>query len=77
MVEGGGNMIASVLRSGEFDRLTVYVAPVVIGGRTAPSLAIGPECVDESGLRPLVFLEAQPLGTGVLLSYGPLRARPR
>ncbi|HEV2519499.1 MAG TPA: dihydrofolate reductase family protein [Thermoplasmata archaeon] len=76
MVEGGGNVIASVLRSGEFDRMTVYVAPVVIGGRTAPSLAIGPECADESGLQPVVFLEARPLGTGVLLTYGPPRAGP-
>ncbi|MCI4358102.1 MAG: dihydrofolate reductase family protein [Thermoplasmata archaeon] len=72
LVEGGGNVIASVLRSGSFDRVTVYVAPVVIGGRTAPSLALGPETPDQASAVPLRFERAEPLGAGVVLTYGPV-----
>ena len=71
MVEGGGNVIASVLRSGLFDRMTVYVAPVVIGGRTAPSLAIGMESPDDRSVVPVRFEAAERLGEGLLVTYGP------
>ncbi len=40
LVEGGGGVIWSFLRSGLFDELTVFVADMVIGGR-ATSLAMG------------------------------------
>ncbi len=73
LVEGGGNVIASVLRSGIFDRLTVYVAPVVIGGRTAPSLALGPESPDAGSVVQMQLLGVERLGEGVLLSWGPGR----
>jgi 2,5-diamino-6-(ribosylamino)-4(3H)-pyrimidinone 5'-phosphate reductase len=71
MVEGGGNVIASVLRSGTFDELTVYVAPLIIGGRTAPGLALGPESPDASSAVPLDLREVRRLGAGVLLTFGP------
>jgi 2,5-diamino-6-(ribosylamino)-4(3H)-pyrimidinone 5'-phosphate reductase len=41
MVEGGGELIFSLFESGLVDRLSVYVGPVVIGGREAPTLADG------------------------------------
>ncbi|HEV2167037.1 MAG TPA: dihydrofolate reductase family protein [Thermoplasmata archaeon] len=69
MVEGGGTVIASVLWSGSFDRLTVYVAPVVIGGVTAPSLALGPETPDAAGAIPLELTGVERLGPGVVLTY--------
>ncbi len=71
MVEGGSEVLASVLRSREFDRLTVYVAPLLIGGRTAPSLLAGPESPDEAHAIPLEFVSSEREGAGTLLTYRP------
>lgn len=71
MVEGGATVLAGVLRSGRFDRLSVYVAPVVVGGRSAPSLATGEEPSGEAGLTRLELMGVERLGVGVLLTYGP------
>jgi len=71
MVEGGSEILASVFRGRLFDRCTVYHAPVVIGGRTAPTVASGPETPSEReavGLR-LVALER--LGDGYLATFVP------
>jgi len=76
LVEGGASVLASVLRSDAFDRLTVYVAPVLIGGRDAPSLILGPECPGPGATVPLVLESAERLGEGVLLAYRSGRPRP-
>jgi 2,5-diamino-6-(ribosylamino)-4(3H)-pyrimidinone 5'-phosphate reductase len=71
MVEGGSEILASVFRARLFDRCTVYHAPIVIGGRTAPTVAAGPETPSEReavGLR-LVALER--LGDGYLATFVP------
>lgn len=74
LVEGGGTVLASLLREGLFDELSVYVAPVVIGGRSAPALALGEECPDAAFAVGLVRLASEPLGEGTLLRYRPARA---
>ncbi len=42
MVEGGGTIIAEFFRLGLVDELTIYIAPKIFGGASAPSLADGP-----------------------------------
>jgi 2,5-diamino-6-(ribosylamino)-4(3H)-pyrimidinone 5'-phosphate reductase len=42
MVEGGGTLIAEFFRLGLVDELTIYIAPKIFGGASAPSLADGP-----------------------------------
>lgn len=37
LVEGGGELIASLLRDGLIDRWVAMIAPTLIGGRTAPT----------------------------------------
>lgn len=66
MVEGGGETIASFLDAGVVDELTVYVAPVFVGGRDAPTLVDGDGFVEyvDATLR-----DVERLGEGVLLSY--------
>ncbi|MFB6298215.1 MAG: 2,5-diamino-6-(ribosylamino)-4(3H)-pyrimidinone 5'-phosphate reductase [Salinirussus sp.] len=46
LVEGGGELIFSLFAAGLVDELSVYVGPVLIGGRDAPTLADGDGFVD-------------------------------
>jgi diaminohydroxyphosphoribosylaminopyrimidine deaminase/5-amino-6-(5-phosphoribosylamino)uracil reductase len=73
LVEGGAETLATVLRSSLWDRLTVYIAPVLIGGKTAPPLLTGPESRDEGDTIHLKRTAVEPMGTGILLTFGPLR----
>jgi 2,5-diamino-6-(ribosylamino)-4(3H)-pyrimidinone 5'-phosphate reductase len=41
LVEGGGTLIAELFRLGLVDELTIYIAPKIFGGSSAPTLADG------------------------------------
>jgi 2,5-diamino-6-(ribosylamino)-4(3H)-pyrimidinone 5'-phosphate reductase len=69
LVEGGAKVLASFLRAGLVDALTLYVAPVVIGGSTAPPMVGGAETFGPEGLVRLRRAAAEPLDDGFLLSY--------
>ena len=71
LVEGGGEVIASVLRGGWWDRMTVYVAPLVIGGATAPPMARGPETPSFAEAVALRLVSVAGLDDGALLTYEP------
>ena len=71
LVEGGAHVIASFLRAGLVDRMTVYVAPVLIGGREAPSLMAGPESHTPDDWVELLRESVEPLDEGVLVSLRP------
>lgn len=66
LVEGGGSLIAALLGHGLVDEVLVYIAPVIFGGASAPTLADGggglAVRLERSGVEP------QPDG-GVLLRY--------
>ena len=67
MVEGGGELIAGLFAEDLVDDLRVYVGPMVIGGRDAPTLADGDGFVEEF---PRLSLErVDRLGDGVLLCF--------
>jgi len=71
MVEGGGTLIFEMLRLKLVDELTLYVAPMIFGGESAPTLAGGPGLVrDEAIPLELVDIEKWDEG-GVLLHYRP------
>ena len=67
LVEGGGEIIYSLFESDLVDRLSVFVGPVVIGGRDAPTLADGDGFVDE--FPALRLAEMRRIDDGVLLVY--------
>ncbi|MCI4329245.1 MAG: dihydrofolate reductase family protein [Thermoplasmata archaeon] len=71
LVEGGGEILASVLAGGLFDRMTVFVAPTVIGGSTAPPMVRGPDLPESRPSAPLVLVTSEPLDDGVVLTYVP------
>ena len=46
LVEGGGELIFTLIEKDLVDELTVYIAPMIIGGKGAPTLADGEGFVD-------------------------------
>lgn len=69
MVEGGGTLIAAFVTARLVDELWVYVGNMIIGGRSAPTLADGDGL---SAAEPFVRLElvsAAPCDEGVLLHW--------
>lgn len=77
MVEGGAEVLASTLGSGLFDRFTVYVAPVLIGGEGAPSLVAGAAVTRIDEAYSLTLLSVERLGRGFVATFGPGPARPK
>lgn len=71
LVEGGARILASVLRPGRFDRLTVYYAPVLIGAGSAPPMIDGPPAAGAEELRRLRLEAVERLGEGYLATYRP------
>jgi 2,5-diamino-6-(ribosylamino)-4(3H)-pyrimidinone 5'-phosphate reductase len=69
LVEGGATVIASFVHAGFVDTLTVYTAPLLIGGTTAPPLMAGGETHTETEATPLVLGKIRRLGEGVLLEW--------
>jgi 2,5-diamino-6-(ribosylamino)-4(3H)-pyrimidinone 5'-phosphate reductase len=71
MVEGGAEILTSVFRARLFDRCTVYHAPVVIGGRTAPTVATGPETSSDAEAVGLRLTGLERMGEGYLATFVP------
>ena len=67
VVEGGGEVIFSLLEAELVDYLSVFVGPLVIGGRDAPTLADGAGFVAE--LPTLALEGVERLDDGVLLTW--------
>ncbi|MDZ7688340.1 MAG: 2,5-diamino-6-(ribosylamino)-4(3H)-pyrimidinone 5'-phosphate reductase [Halobacteriales archaeon] len=69
MVEGGGEIIFSLLREGLVDELYVYVAPVFVGGSDAPTLVDGEGFVGEDEYVEASLEDVERVGEGVVLRY--------
>lgn len=69
LVEGGSEVLASVVHDRLFDRLTVYHAPIVIGGRTAPPMIGGGETRQRSEGVALELVGVERLGEGFVATY--------
>lgn len=67
MVEGGGEIIYSLFEAELVDRLSLFVGPLIIGGREAPTLADGAGFVREFPELELDTVER--LDDGVVLEY--------
>jgi len=75
MVEGGAEILSSVLRDGLFDRFSVYYAPMIVGGATAPPMVSGTETTGPDDVAPLELIGLERLGTGYLATYAPAGRR--
>jgi len=73
MVEGGGTLNFELMRLGLVDEVTAYVAPLIFGGESAPTLAAG-SGLERSAALPLRLLDAEKWDDGgVLLKYQMVR----
>ena len=70
MIEGGGTLNFELLRLGLVDELSVYVAPKIFGGGSAPTMADGDGLV-ESAAKTLKLVDVRVLDEtgGVLIRY--------
>jgi 2,5-diamino-6-(ribosylamino)-4(3H)-pyrimidinone 5'-phosphate reductase len=69
MVEGGGTINFELMRLGLVDELMIYIAPMIFGGASAPTLADGMGFLRESALdMQLTGVEKWDDG-GVILKY--------
>jgi 2,5-diamino-6-(ribosylamino)-4(3H)-pyrimidinone 5'-phosphate reductase len=69
MVEGGGTLNFELLRLGLVDELSVYVAPMIFGGESAPTAAAGSGVARGAAIPlKLVYSEVHEDG-GVVLKY--------
>ncbi len=69
MVEGGGTLNFELLRLGLVDELTLYVAPMVFGGESAPTAAAGAGLARGAAV-PLKLVNAETWEDGgILLHY--------
>ena len=69
MVEGGATLNFELLRLGLVDELTVYVAPMIFGGETSPTLAGGLGLARSAALPLKLISSEQWEDGGVLLHY--------
>jgi len=70
MVEGGGRLNFELLRLGLVDELSVYLAPKIFGGGSAPTLADGDGLVESAGINlKLVEVRVLDQAGGVLIRY--------
>jgi diaminohydroxyphosphoribosylaminopyrimidine deaminase/5-amino-6-(5-phosphoribosylamino)uracil reductase len=68
LVEGGGRTAWTFLKAGLADRVTAYVAPLLIGGRSAPGPLGGSGFPTLESARRLGEIVATPVGESVRLS---------
>lgn len=68
MLEGGGTLNFSMLRAGLVDRINAFIAPKVIGGRTALTAVEGEGFTQLDQAVELINVETEMLGGDVLIS---------
>jgi diaminohydroxyphosphoribosylaminopyrimidine deaminase/5-amino-6-(5-phosphoribosylamino)uracil reductase len=66
LLEGGGEVHAAFLEAGVVDRVALFIAPMLLGGRTAPSVIGGPGRELKAAIR-LDAVTVRPVGADLLL----------
>ena len=69
MVEGGGELIAGMIRARLVDEIYTFVGNIIIGGREAPTLADGEGFAGDAEFPRLTLIEARRIENGILLHW--------
>ena len=75
MVEGGATLNFEMLNLGLVDELTIFIAPMIFGGETSPTLAGGLGLPESAPVRLRLLKAEQWEDGGVLLHYAVRRSR--
>jgi len=75
LIEGGPTLAASAVRDGLVDRLTVFLAPKLLGGAGAPGILGGEGLAPVNRAIPLDIVEVGRIGEDVVVQADVLRAR--
>jgi diaminohydroxyphosphoribosylaminopyrimidine deaminase/5-amino-6-(5-phosphoribosylamino)uracil reductase len=67
LVEGGGEVHASFLEAEVVDRVAMFVAPMLLGGRAAPTVVGGRGRELKHAVRLVAPMTVTPLGDDVLI----------
>ncbi|MDD1695649.1 MAG: 2,5-diamino-6-(ribosylamino)-4(3H)-pyrimidinone 5'-phosphate reductase [Methanoregula sp.] len=69
MVEGGGTLIAGLMKRGLVDEIYTFIGNMIIGGKDAPTITDGEGFIKEAEFTRLTLLEAHRLDDGILLHW--------
>jgi diaminohydroxyphosphoribosylaminopyrimidine deaminase/5-amino-6-(5-phosphoribosylamino)uracil reductase len=75
LVEGGGEVHASFLAAGLVDKVALFIAPRLLGGRDAVPVVGGPGATDPAAGFHLRFRSAERIGPDLLWIGTPVRRR--
>lgn len=66
---GGGVLNGAFLRAGLIDEVSIFVSPLVVGGRTTPTLFDCENAADLDDLMRLELIETAPVGGGTIWAH--------
>jgi 2,5-diamino-6-(ribosylamino)-4(3H)-pyrimidinone 5'-phosphate reductase len=69
MVEGGGELIAGLIRAGLVHEIYTFIGNLIIGGRDAPTPADGEGFLSEDEFPHLTLIETRRIENGILLHW--------
>jgi 2,5-diamino-6-(ribosylamino)-4(3H)-pyrimidinone 5'-phosphate reductase len=69
MVEGGGTLIAGLMKAGLVNEIYTFIGNIIIGGKDAPTIADGEGFIKESDFTRLTLLDAIRIDNGILLHW--------
>jgi len=69
MVEGGGKLIAGLIRAGLVDEIYTFIGNLIIGGCDAPTLVDGEGFIKEEEFPRLTLIETSRIESGILLHW--------
>jgi 2,5-diamino-6-(ribosylamino)-4(3H)-pyrimidinone 5'-phosphate reductase len=69
MVEGGGTLIAGLMKAGLVNEIYTFIGNIIIGGKGAPTITDGEGFIKESEFIRLTLLEARRIDDGILLHW--------
>ena len=69
MVEGGGTLIAGLMKAGLVNEIYTFIGNIIIGGRDAPTITDGEGFIKESAFIRLTLLETRRIDNGILLHW--------
>lgn len=69
MVEGGGTLIAGLIRAGLVNEIYTFIGNMIIGGRDSPTFVDGEGYIQESDFSRLTLIDTCQIENGVLLHW--------